>query len=88
VSLPVYSGINNAPTKRLKSRYPIWPIENSFDRMEDMWKQFWEGSNTKNRYLISNLKQRVPGFYCPIAIICENAANLNRIRTEQCNYCY
>lgn len=42
VSLPVYNDINNAPTTRLKSRYSIWSIENSFDRMEDTWKQCWK----------------------------------------------
>lgn len=84
VSLPEYNGINNAPTKRLRSRYTIWLIENSFDRMKDMWKQCWEEGYTKNRHLISDPTQRVPGFDCPRAIW----TNLNRIQTEQsnCNY--
>jgi len=84
VSLPAYSDINNAPTKRPRSRHPIWSIENSSDGMEVMWKQCWEEGNTKNRHLISNPTQRVPGFDCPRAIW----TNLNRIRTEQgnCNF--
>jgi len=41
VNLPVYNDINSAPSKRLRSRNPIWSIENSFDSMEDMWKQHW-----------------------------------------------
>jgi len=52
--------------------------------MEAMWKQCWKEGNTKNRHLISDPTQRVPGFDCPRAIW----TNLNRIRTEQsnCNY--
>ncbi|XP_025407513.1 uncharacterized protein LOC112681475 [Sipha flava] len=84
VNLPVYNDINNAPSKRLRSRNPIWSIENSCDSMEDMWKQHWEKGNAKNRHLISDPTQRVPGFDGPRALW----TNLNRIRTEQgnCNY--
>jgi len=44
--------------------------------MDDMWKQYWEKGNAKNRHLISDPTQRVPGFDCPRALW----TNLNRIR--------
>ncbi|CAI6375705.1 unnamed protein product [Macrosiphum euphorbiae] len=75
VNLPVYTDINCAPSKRLRSRNPIWSKENSFDTMEDMWKQQWEKGNAKNRHLISDPNQRVPGFDYPRALW----TNLNRI---------
>lgn len=65
--LPVYNDINNVPPKRLRSRHSIWSKENNSDRLEDTWKQYWEDDNVKNRHLISDPTQRVPGFDSPRA---------------------
>jgi len=47
IDLPVYNDINNAPSKTLRSRNPIWSIKNNSDSMENKWKEYWKDSSVK-----------------------------------------
>lgn len=46
-NLPLHIEINNASNKRLKSKPPIWSIENVTDK-GDMWKNNWKEDDVKN----------------------------------------
>lgn len=53
-NLPIFNDISIAPYKILKSRHPIWAIENTTDNQEDMWKKCWKEENVVNSSLIND----------------------------------
>jgi hypothetical protein len=75
------SALNNIPSTRLKSRRPFWSRAQALEAgqfsAEQAWQLEWQGSDVKNRNLISDPTKRVAGF----ELERREWVKLNRIRT-------
>lgn len=71
-------------SSRLKSKQPIWEKILCESSLEDIWRDRCSTSGVKNAELMSDPRQRVPGFDLPKSLW----TTLNRIRTEKdkCQY--
>ena len=83
-ALPAYSYITRPPRVRLKSRRPIWSVEEKSHSAEDEWRPLWTNSEVVNSDLIRQPIVRVPSFDLPRRAWVQ----LNRVRTNMgcCNY--